>query len=116
MIENKNLQQIIDDLEDFIQREGLNMEKTLLRSKLRHLHQNLLFGKQKSVVRGLLRKLNKMESGELVIRTIDIAKSLYDRRNLTKSYRKINLTRYIEPSDILSCFKTENYPLKLEYT
>ena len=75
MTEVKNMGQIINDLEDFIQREGLTMDKNLLRSKLRHLHQNLDFGRQKSVVRGLLSRLNKIECGEIVIRTIGYSPS-----------------------------------------
>jgi hypothetical protein len=116
MSENKNLSQIIEDLEDFIQREGLSMEKQLLRAKLRYLHQNLYFGKQKSVVRGLLSRLNKIDNGEQLIRTIDIVKSLHTRRNLIKSIRKITLTRFIEPTDTLIWFSNESYPLKIEYT
>ena len=116
MTENKNLNQIIDDLEDFIQREGLNMDKQLLRSKLRYLHQNLNFGRQKTVVRGLLSRLNKIEKGEMIIRTIDIVESLYKRRNLVKSIRKITLTKYIKPVDTMIWFTNESYPLKIEYT
>ena len=116
MSENKNLSQILDDLEDFIEREGLTMDRPLLRSKLRYLHQNLTYGRQKSVVRGLLIRLNKIETGELLIRTIDILKSLYERRKLCKSVRKLTLTRIIEPTDTLRWFTNESYPLKLEYT
>ena len=116
MTEINNIGQIVEDLEDFVQREGLTMNKSLLRSKLRYLHQNLNFGRQKSVLRGLLSRLNRINSGELLIRTIDIVTSLQNRRNLQKSYRKIILTRFIEPVDILPWFTTESYPLKIEYT
>ena len=116
MIEKITITQVIDDLEDFIQREGLTMNKPLLRSKLRFLHQNLNFGRQKSVVRGLLSRLNKIKPGELIIRTIDIVKSLHNREKINKSNRKITLTRYIEPEDTLIWFTNESYPLKLEYT
>ena len=116
MSENITIIQIIDDLEDFMQREGLKMDKPLLRSKLRYLHQNLNFGRQKSVVRGLLKRLKKIDHGELIIRTIDIVKSLYERNKLIKSNRKIILSRYIEPADTLLWFTNESYPLKIEYT
>ena len=116
MSEKNTIIQVIDDLEDFIQREGLKMNKSLLRSKLRHLHQNLDFGRQKSVVRGLLKRLNKIDPGELLIRTIDIVKSLYEGKKLIKSNRKIILSRYIEPADTLLWFTNESYSLKIAYT
>ena len=116
MNEIKNVGQIINDLDDFLQREGLAMDKHLLRSKLRYLHQNLGYGKQKSVVRGLLIRLNRLQSCELVVRLIDIVQSLSTRRGYEKSYRKISLTRHIKPTDIVSWLENETYPLKLEYT
>jgi hypothetical protein len=116
MTDLRNLSQTVDDLEDFIQREGLTMDKSLLRSKLRYLHQSLKFGRQKSVVRGLLTRLNKIDLGEMLIRTLDIVKSLFQRRKLYKSYRKLTLTRFVEPVDTLQWFTNESYPLKIEYT
>ena len=116
MNEIKNVGQIINDLDDFLQREGLAMDRQLLRSKLRYLHQNLGYGKQKSVVRGLLIRLNRLHHSELVIRIIDIIQSITIRRGYQKSYRKISLTRHIKPTDILPWLENEAYPLKLEYT
>ena len=116
MTEIKNLGQIIDDLEEFLQREGLSMDKQLLRSKLRYLHQNLGYGKQRSVVRGMLIRLNKLKTGELLIRIMDIIISISSRRGYQKSLRKITLNRYITPKDILPWLENEPYPLKLEYT
>ena len=116
MTEIKNLCQVIDDLEEFLQREGLSMDRHLLRSKLRYLHQNLNYGKQRSVVRGLLIRLNKLKIGELLIRVMDIVISISNRRGYQKSLRKIQLNRYIKPKDILPWLENESYPLKLEYT
>jgi hypothetical protein len=116
MTENKNLSQVINDLEEFLQREGLSMDRQLLRSKLRYLHQNLNYGRQRSVVRGMLIRLNKLKLSELAIRVMDIIISITSRRGYQKSLRKIKLNRYITPKDIIPWLEKETYPLKLEYT
>jgi hypothetical protein len=107
--------QIINDLDEFIQREGLITNKILLRSKLRLINNLLGLGKTKTKVRGLLIRLNKLEPAELTIRVLDIQKTISRKLPCIKSYRKITLTRLIEPKDIIEWICEESYPLGLEY-
>jgi hypothetical protein len=116
MIITKNLSQISDDIDEFIQREGINLDRNLLRSKLRHLHQNVVKGEIKSVLRGLLIRLNRLNDIELITRTIDVIKSVRYTNKITKSYRKLTLSRFIEPLDTIEWLCEDTYPLKLEYS
>ena len=107
--------QIINDLDDFVQREGLITNKLLLRSKLRLLNQIIGLGKTKTKIRGLLIRLNKLDRMELTLRVIDIIKTLSKKCNPVKTNRKLTLTRMVKPKDLLIWFPEESYPLRLNY-
>ena len=107
--------EIVNDLDEFIQREGLISNKLLLRSKLRLINNLLGLGKTKTKVRGLLIRLNRLEPEELTIRVLDIQKTLRKKVPEIKSQRKITLTRFMEPRDIIDWICEESYPLGLEY-
>ena len=112
----KNLSQITSDIDEFLQREGFKMNRDLLRSKLRYLHQSLPKGEIKSVTRGLLIRLKRLKDMELVTRVIDVIKSVRFTNKTTKSNRKLTLSRFIEPLDTINWLCEDDYPLKLEYT
>ena len=107
--------QILDDLDEFVQREGLITNKLLIRSKLRLLSQITELGKTKTRIRGLLIRLNKLDKMELTLRVLDIIKSLSKKCNAVKSDRKLTLIRMIKPKDLLPWFTEESYPLGINF-
>ena len=107
--------QIIDDLDEFVQREGLITNKLLIRSKLRLLSQITELGKTKTRIRGLLIRLNKLDKMELTLRVLDIIKTLSKKCYSVKSNRKLTLIRMAKPKDLLPWFTDESYPLRLDY-
>ena len=112
---NSENAEIINDLDEFIQRDGLIINKVLLRSKLRLINNKLSLGKIKTKLRGLLIRMNKLDPAELTLRVLDIQKSISRKFVNIKSYRKLTLTRMIEPRDIIDWFVEESYSLGLEY-
>ena len=105
--------QIINDLDEFIQRDGLITNKILLRSKLRLLNQITELGNTKTKIRGLLIRLNKLDEMELTLRVMDVIKTLSKKCNRVKSDRKLTLTRMAKPKDLMIWFPEESYPLRL---
>ena len=113
---NENLSKILWDLDEFIQREGINMNKPLLRSKLTLIHKLLLKGsREKTIVRGTLNRLGKLCPELLLMKTFDILDFLRTKNKTTSFTRKINIRRIENPVTLLSFFEDENFPLKIEY-
>ena len=107
---------ILWDLDEFVQREGIDMDKKLLRSKLIFLHQNLTNGsREKSVVRGMLNRLNKLKDELILIKLFDILKHLTSNRDIIQFQRKLNISRIENPITLLTFIEDENFPLKIEY-
>ena len=104
---------IIDDMDEFIQRNGIITNKILIRSKLRLLNNYTPLGKTKSVIRGLLIRLNRLTGVELTIRVLDIIKTFVISKNMTKPIRKQIVTRFVKPKDMLNWFTDISYPLKI---
>ena len=111
----EHISQIINDVDDYIQRNGLITNKILIRTKLRLLNTITPLGKTKTIIRGLLIRMNRISAIELTLRVMDILKTLIKERNVVKSVGKIYLQRFVKPKDIVNWFESENYPLKLEY-
>ena len=105
--------EIINDLDEFIQRDGLITNKLLLRSKLRLLNQVTELGNTKTKIRGLLIRLNKLDMMELTLRVIDVIKALAKKCIKVKTDRKLTLTRMVKPKDLLIWFPEDSYPLRL---
>ena len=72
-------------------------------------------GKTKTLIRGLLIRMNRLSSIELTLRVLDILKTLIKELKIVKSVRKIYLQRFVKPKDIVNWFEAESYPLKIEY-
>ena len=109
------LKQTIYDLDEFIQREGQEIEQRLLRSKLLLLHQILPKSRSKTIIRGILIRLNGTNIDEILIKVLDLINYQKIDKNFTKAIRKLNLIRMISPVDIISIFAEKPFPLKLEY-
>ena len=107
--------QIINDMDEFIQRDGLITNKLLLRSKLRLLNNVTEIGRTKTRIRGLLIRLNKMDTTELTLRVLDVIKSLSKRFANIKSDRKIKLNRLLKVTDIVEWIPEKSYPLGIDY-
>jgi hypothetical protein len=112
---------VIWDLDEFIQREGYQMDKILLRSKLQLVHRLLKTkNKQKRIIRGLLNRLNKMTNSLILLKLTDFI--LFLRNHTDKSVnnqifnhtRKITLIRITQPFQLLLLTNNENLPLKIE--
>ena len=115
-INNLTLSKILWDLDEFIQREGIDMDKLLLRTKLTLIHKLLSkHTREKRVVRGLLNRLNKTSQELILLRTYDILKCLTDKQPVINLIRKINIRRIENPVSLLSFFEDKNFPLKIEY-
>jgi hypothetical protein len=115
MIYNLDHAQIINDMDEFIQRDGFITNKLLLRSKLRLLNNITEMGRTKTRIRGLLIRLNKLNPTELTLRVLDIIKSLSKRLGNIKSDRKIKLNRMLKATDTVEWIPEESYPLGIEY-
>ena len=109
------LRQTLYDLDEFIQREGPEIEQQLLRSKLLLIHQILPKSRSKTIIRGILNRINRTNIDEILIKVLDLIKFQELKYNFTKSIRKLNLLRMISPIDIISIFAEKPFPLKLEY-
>ena len=68
--------QILNDIDEYIQRDGLIINKILIRSKLRLLNNITEIGLTKTKIRGLLIRLNKLDPTELTLRVLDVLKTL----------------------------------------
>ena len=109
------LNQILFDLDEFIQREGSEIELQLLRSKLLLLHQLLRRSKSKTIIRGILNQINKMDIEIILIKLIDVINFQRIKHKCKKPIRKLNLIKMITPIDILKIFEEKSFPLKLQY-
>ena len=105
---------ILNDMDEFIQRDGIITNKVLLRSKLRLLNNLTEIGVTKTRIRGLLIRLNKLEPTELTLRVLDILKTLASKFDIIKSNRKINLSRILRTTDIVEWIPKESYKLGLD--
>jgi hypothetical protein len=114
MTSNKHILEILNDVDDFIQREGLITNKLLIRSKLRLLNNITPIGKTKTIVRGLLIRLNRLTPIELTLRVLDIIKTMQKTNKGTKTNRKLQLNRFTKPVDLRDWFSNENFPLQFE--
>ena len=87
----------------------------IIRTKLRLLNFITPSGKTKTLIRGLLIRMNRLSSIELTLRVLDILKTLIKELKIVKSVRKIYLQRFVKPKEIVNWFEAESYPLKIEY-
>ena len=108
----ENISDIINDMDEFIQRNGIISNKILLRSKLRLLNHCTPLGKTKTVIRGLLIRMNRLHNIELTLRVMDILKAISDKTNIIKSNRKLTITRFVRPTDLVNWFSNDKYPIK----
>ena len=115
MQNNTKNAQIINDIDEFIQRDGLITNKLLIRSKLRLLNNLTEIGLIKTKIRGLLIRLNKLEPTELTLRVLDVIKTLSKKFDKIKTNRKIVLYRMIDPTDLVEWIPLQSYPLGLDY-
>jgi hypothetical protein len=112
---NEIKRQILMDLDNFLQREGVDMDLSILRTKLRLLNHNLEASKPKTIVRGILITMNRTNKKLLVIKMIDIIQWLRKKYNFEKVSPKLSLDRLTKPLDIIIWLEN-SYPLKLEYS
>jgi hypothetical protein len=110
------IRQILMDLNDFMLREGVDIEYNLLRNKLQLLQRNLSKGQPKTRIRGLLIRLSKMNKKYLLVRVMDVLHYLTNKFKFQIEPPRLKLLRLIKPLDILVWTSDNNYPLKLEYT
>lgn len=113
---NETLSQTICDLDEFIQREGTKINREILRSKLRFLLKITFTEKPRTIIRGLLIRLRKLEISHIIIKTIDIINYFQKLNKINVRNRKFTLNRIIKPIDIIRYTEHIEYPLKLEYS
>ena len=107
--------QILNDIDEYIQRDGLIINKILIRSKLRLLNNITEIGLTKTKIRGLLIRLNKLDPTELTLRVLDVLKTLSKQFKNIKSNRKITLDRMIKPTDLIEWIPEKAFALGIEY-